>query len=550
MNNSNVIKNNLIQNNQNRCHNTNPIDELKHKGSLINYNKVVNSNLKDNFIDIKTKLLLIGDLFSKDTIEINKYGIKNGLRQKKDSLSVFGIKEKNNGSHNSNTNNCDYYFDMEKFDENNSSIGGKVFEIFINKKNKTYTLYFLHNSLILYYKINNNVFFDMEKDYYLILGDIFLTIIVKKKTDTKEKTINIQTEIENEKPNKYTFEPKDMPIRIGRVNCHINIPRPSISKLHSVIDFLDDEFFYKDCGSTNGSTLLAVQLLCQEIQLAADRLFFLDELAVLLDVAVQPRQFLIDAAAVRKQCHFRLETAFVNLLRFRFVEILIHPLVEPCLVALDNARRDLLDLNDMLLQLIQLALEIKLERLALSQAHRIKIIDRQIQRLRQDHLDLLKILLGHLRLHDTGQVQHLAQRQIIRQTDVFRGLSKRADVFGKLCLIDPDCSLIIGMVGIADRNVRLAARDPLLHNGADRRLQRLELMRHPNVRLKVAVIHRFDLDSKLTAKLLTFASAKSGHAFHAILHIPSWFARVIIMRYERTGTHSRYPKNFTMSRLE
>lgn len=256
MNNSNVIKNNLIQNNQNRCHNTNPIDKLKHKGSLINYNKVVNSNLKDNFIDIKTKLLLIGDLFSKDTIEINKYGIKNGLRQKKDSLSVFGIKEKNNGSHNSNTNNCDYYFDMEKFDENNSSIGGKVFEIFINKKNKTYTLYFLHNSLILYYKINNNVFFDMEKDYYLILGDIFLTIIVKKKTDTKEKTINIQTEIENEKPNKYTFEPKDMPIRIGRVNCHINIPRPSISKLHSIIDFLDDEFFYKDCGSTNGSTLL------------------------------------------------------------------------------------------------------------------------------------------------------------------------------------------------------------------------------------------------------------------------------------------------------
>lgn len=256
MNNSNVIKNNLIQNNQNRCHNTNPIGKLKHKGSLINYNKVVNSNLKDNFIDIKTKLLLIGDLFSKDTIEINKYGIKNGLRQKKDSLSVFGIKEKNNGSHNSNTNNCDYYFDMEKFDENNSSIGGKVFEIFINKKNKTYTLYFLHNSLILYYKINNNVFFDMEKDYYLILGDIFLTIIVKKKTDTKEKTINIQTEIENEKPNKYTFEPKDMPIRIGRVNCHINIPRPSISKLHSIIDFLDDEFFYKDCGSTNGSTLL------------------------------------------------------------------------------------------------------------------------------------------------------------------------------------------------------------------------------------------------------------------------------------------------------
>ena len=26
--------------------------------------------------------------------------------------------------------------------------------------------------------------------------------------------------------------------------------------MHSIIDFNDDDFFYKDCGSTNGSTLL------------------------------------------------------------------------------------------------------------------------------------------------------------------------------------------------------------------------------------------------------------------------------------------------------
>ena len=71
MNNSNVIKNNLIQSNQNRCYNKNIVDELRYKGSLINHNKAINSNLRDNFIDIKTKLLLIGDLFSKNTIEIN-----------------------------------------------------------------------------------------------------------------------------------------------------------------------------------------------------------------------------------------------------------------------------------------------------------------------------------------------------------------------------------------------------------------------------------------------------------------------------------------------
>jgi hypothetical protein len=258
MNNSNLVKNNLTNNNGksysiNR-YSANAIDEVRYRGSAKTNNKINNSNIKDILIDIKTKLLLTGDLFSKSVLEINKYGLKNGLRHKKDSMAIFGIKENNrNGQHNCN---FDYFLDEEKFDENAVGTGGKVFEIFINKKNKAYTLYFLHNSLILYYKINKSVFFDTDKDYYLILGDIFLTIIVKKKPDNKEKIIQIQTEIENEKPNKFSFEPKDMPIKIGRVNCHINIPRPSISKIHSVIDFSDDDFYYKDCGSTNGTTLL------------------------------------------------------------------------------------------------------------------------------------------------------------------------------------------------------------------------------------------------------------------------------------------------------
>ena len=258
MNNSNLKKNNLTHKKSKSYsidrHSANGIDEVKYKGSTKTNNKINNSNSKDILIDIKTKLLLTGDLFSKNVLEINKYGLKNGLRHKNDSMAIFGIKENNkNGQNNCN---FDYYLDSEKFDENSVGTGGKVFEIFINKRNKAYTLYFLHNSLILYYKINKSVFFESEKDYYLILGDIFLTIIVKKKPDNKEKIIQIQTEIENEKPNKFSFEPKDMPIKIGRVNCHINIPRPSISKIHSVIDFSDDDFYYKDWGSTNGTTLL------------------------------------------------------------------------------------------------------------------------------------------------------------------------------------------------------------------------------------------------------------------------------------------------------
>jgi hypothetical protein len=251
LNNSNLIKNNLVQNNinnNNKFYSNNPIEEMRYKNSLVNCN--------DINIDMKTKLILTGDLFSNKSLEIDKYGMKNGLRQKHDGLTIFGIKEDNDKT-TQNSSNYDYYLDLEKIEESgNAKLKGKIFEIYLNKINKKYTLYFLNETLILYYKINNNVFFDTEKDYYLILGDIFLTIQVKKSTKLNEKTIHIQAEVENEKPKKYSFTPKETPIKIGRVNCHITIEKPSISKLHSIIDFMDDNFYYKDCESTNGSTLL------------------------------------------------------------------------------------------------------------------------------------------------------------------------------------------------------------------------------------------------------------------------------------------------------
>ena len=176
----------MTQNNLNNNKSLNPIDELRHKNSIINFNQIGNQNLKDNVFDIKTKLLLNGHLFSNETIEINKYGMKNGLRKRQDGLSIFGILDKNNDLQNINT--CDYYINIEKINENNNeNISGRVFEIYINKKNKSYTLYYLHNTLILYYKINNKVFFDLDKDYYLILGEYFFNYYGQKKSRYKGK---------------------------------------------------------------------------------------------------------------------------------------------------------------------------------------------------------------------------------------------------------------------------------------------------------------------------------------------------------------------------
>jgi hypothetical protein len=260
MNSSNIITNNLMKKNLNskilNCTNINPIDEIRHKNSIINFNKY-GPDLKNNLIKIKTKLLLTGNLFQKKSIIIDKYGMKNGLRQKNDGLVIFGFKDKNGVS---KTHNSDYYFDLEELAEsgNNSKMSGRVFEIYLSKKDKMYTLYFLHSSLILYYKIKNDLYFNIDKNYFLILGDIFLTLYIKKvkNSKTKEKIIYIQTEFENEQQKKVAFSPKDMPIKIGRVDCHIEIKNPSISKLHGIIDYANDNYYYKDCNSTNGSTLL------------------------------------------------------------------------------------------------------------------------------------------------------------------------------------------------------------------------------------------------------------------------------------------------------
>ena len=262
--NMNFFKNNVINNNIFKPNYNPKFDSA-----------IVNNNMEFNFVEIKTKLLLTGELFLNKAIEIDKNGMKNGLRKKGDGRTIFGYKLDNNNNiniiNNNNNNTVDYLLDI-KFDkikkkrtykENNIS---QVFEIFINLRQKAYFLYFLHNTLLLYYKINDFFYFELDRDYFLILGDIFLTVNVKRSLNSNTKIINCQVETENKKRKKYSYEQKDVPIKIGRENCQINIPKPSISKLHSVINFSNDHFYYKDKKSTNGSTLLIKEDDCIEIK--------------------------------------------------------------------------------------------------------------------------------------------------------------------------------------------------------------------------------------------------------------------------------------------
>ena len=227
-----------------------------HKDSVITLNDLV-LNLKntDEIHENGSKLLISGELLFYKEIIIQTYGLKNTRRKQSDDHVYFGLKNQKNPS------SCFHYNDIIinyvscEQTESVETTTGRVFEIFYNKTSKDYTLKFLHPNLILYYKINNYVYFNTGKEYYLLLGNVFITINVIKNSPM-EKAIVIQIENEN---NNYNFNQNQTPIKIGRINNNdLPIYSQSISKRHGIIEFSNNiqSFYYRDLGSTNSSTLL------------------------------------------------------------------------------------------------------------------------------------------------------------------------------------------------------------------------------------------------------------------------------------------------------
>ena len=238
--------------------NRNVIKESNSKGTILTLNDLVLNNQNQEICVMGSKLLLSGELFFWKEIIIQTNGIKNSLRKEKDDHVYFGIKNKMNYAGAFYNDLIINYFchpeDVEMIETNT----GRVFEIYYNKKTKDYTLKFLHPTLILYYKINNFVYFTTGREYFFLLGSVFMTIIVKK-TSPIEKVIYIKIEIDNNNPIKYTFNQNQTPIKIGRTNkSEIPIFNSSISKRHGIIEYSKNSqsYYYKDMGSTNSSTLL------------------------------------------------------------------------------------------------------------------------------------------------------------------------------------------------------------------------------------------------------------------------------------------------------
>ena len=262
----NIIHKRTIQNdnsNENFAKQNNALTVKKTLLSLSDMSFVSENNehqKSENF----SKLLLTGDLFFGREIIITDTGMANSKRNKKDGITIFGLK---NSVDISGQLNNDFIINFNKQSEdyenmNADTESGKVFQIIFNKKSKDYILYFLNPYLYLYYKINNCVYFYPQRDYFIFVGKIFFSIDVQK--EGNEQIINIQVDTydnnanKNEINKKYSFNQNKFIIKIGRVNCDINIPEKCISKLHGIIEFSksNQKFYYKDMNSTNGTTLL------------------------------------------------------------------------------------------------------------------------------------------------------------------------------------------------------------------------------------------------------------------------------------------------------
>lgn len=231
----------------------------------------MDSDANGSPIASSNKLLLTGELFFNKEILIDKTGMVHGLRSKKDGQTFFGL---SNIKDYTGTFYNDFIINF-KSNTKKKSPTGRVFEISYQNKTSDFRLNMIHSSLIINYQISNLFYFGDDKEYYLVLGKVFMTINTRKYSN--KKFIDIIIEIEEEdKEVRYTFSEDEIPITIGRLKCDISINNPTISKKHAAIEYsLECQMFYfRDLGSTNGS--VAVIKEDDKIKIKGDMKFKLE----------------------------------------------------------------------------------------------------------------------------------------------------------------------------------------------------------------------------------------------------------------------------------
>ena len=230
------------------------------------------SEIKD--IENRKKLILSGDLFFGENIKLTPNGIDNQFKNRNERATFFGIDnlyDEDGKSYNDFLINISKKKKIDRFKRNKFAHDkdskskmknevteektSRVFKINYNKNNDEYNLIYLTHSFFLYYQIKKKLILKIDRNYYFVLGDIIMVVLIKNKKKDFKICIKIDNNINSKK---YFLTKEDMPIYIGRANCTINIDSKSLSKLHCYINYSteDKNFYFHDNNSTNGSILL------------------------------------------------------------------------------------------------------------------------------------------------------------------------------------------------------------------------------------------------------------------------------------------------------
>lgn len=202
-------------------------------------------------IQLQTKppsLLISGELLFNKELIINEKGVKYSSEtnsQIENKITYFGINTKENDVIVKNT------FNLKESESN------KLFGIHYDKKKCMYMI-FSESSLFPLYSLLQDVFYFslVKKTYWLKLGSIIVRFTPINYNST-QNAIEIVVVLDS-KEIKMLFEECQMPIKIGRKNCGINIQHQSISKQHGLIAYSQSfkSFYYSDTQSRNGSFII------------------------------------------------------------------------------------------------------------------------------------------------------------------------------------------------------------------------------------------------------------------------------------------------------
>ena len=204
-----------------------------------------NQKIIDTLVLNAREIFLEGEIFFNKVIIIDKLGLKNDRRNEQNGITIFGISDDMNKPN----SGIDFNLNLSKKKlKNKKDKNIPLFKIEYLKNEDIYTISVIKDVKMLLY-IEHDFLIENNTSLEFMIGKV--SIIINSPKDENDEKFHIEIEGKT-----YTYyKKKDLPITIGRVNTSIILKNTSISKVHSIIEYNDENntLSIRDNNSTNGT---------------------------------------------------------------------------------------------------------------------------------------------------------------------------------------------------------------------------------------------------------------------------------------------------------